>query len=114
MTLSSNKDPIQKIVEQLQEDNCDFDQFPRFRQLIDKFHYLSTQEQDIQSVDKMQAQRAKEAIQKMIDEQYKSQYDRMRDDIDYNRLKEKDFDDRINKITKSFEYVSEETKVAQE
>jgi hypothetical protein len=36
----------------------------------------------------------------------------MRDDIDYNRLKEKDFDDRINKITKSFEYVSEETKVA--
>jgi hypothetical protein len=38
----------------------------------------------------------------------------MRDDIDYNRLREKDFDERIKKITKSFEFVSKETKLVQE
>jgi hypothetical protein len=47
----------------------------------------------------------------MIGECYKSYYDRMRDDIDYNRVREKDFNDRINEITKSFDYVPEETKL---
>jgi hypothetical protein len=38
----------------------------------------------------------------------------MKDDLDMGILREKDFEDRINEIKKSYEYVSEETKQAQE
>jgi hypothetical protein len=38
----------------------------------------------------------------------------MKDDLDMGRLREKDFENRINEIKKSYEYVSDETKQDQE
>ena len=38
----------------------------------------------------------------------------MNDDLLMDRLRQKDFENRINEIKKSYEYVSEETKLEQE
>ncbi len=37
----------------------------------------------------------------------------MKDDLDMGRLKEKDFENRLNQIKESYQYVSEEIKLAQ-
>lgn len=38
----------------------------------------------------------------------------MKDDLEMGRLRETEFENRINDIKKSYQYVSEETKLAQE
>ena len=36
----------------------------------------------------------------------------MKEDLDFNRLREKDFENKMNKIKDSYQYVSDEIKLA--